>query len=176
MKNRYRVLAILMLSVLCVMLLPIEARAEQYYVSLNPDGESYSIVDFKIVHGYGVITIPSTHNEKPVTGIGDRAFADCTGLVSVTIPESVTSIGAGAFQNCTNLKKVTMPNSIASIGENAFYNCPKLSYNKYDNARYLGNDNNPYVALIQATSTNIRSCKIHDETKVIYHGAFKENV
>lgn len=176
MKNRYRVLAMLMLIVLCTVLLPIEAKAAQYSLSLNPDGESFSVVGYRNMNPLGQITIPSSFNGKPVTGIGDRAFADCTRLTSVVIPESVTSIGAGAFKNCTNLEKVTMPNSIASIGEDAFYNCPKLSYNKYDNARYLGNDNNPYVALMQATSTNIRSCKIHDETKVIYHGAFKDNV
>ena len=38
-----------------------------------------------------------------VTSIGDKAFADCTSLTSVTIPGSVISIGDGAFEYCTSL-------------------------------------------------------------------------
>lgn len=41
-----------------------------------------------------------------VTSIGEVAFNRCTGLTSITIPESVTSIGVGAFQFCTGLKDV----------------------------------------------------------------------
>ena len=42
-------------------------------------------------------------DDGSVTSIGSSAFADCTGLTSITIPNSVTSIGAWAFQYCDNL-------------------------------------------------------------------------
>ena len=45
----------------------------------------------------GAITIPSTLGGKPVTSIGYRAFCGCSGLTSVTIPNSVTSIGFSDF-------------------------------------------------------------------------------
>ena len=52
----------------------------------------------------GNVTIPATVTYSgttySVTSIGNSAFQDCTGLKSVTIPESVTSIGSDAFQNC----------------------------------------------------------------------------
>lgn len=62
-----------------------------------------------------------------VTSIGDYAFVKCTGLTSVTLPNSVTSIGDGAFSLCTGLISVTLPNSLTSIGESAFYQCHGLT-------------------------------------------------
>ena len=41
-----------------------------------------------------------------LTSIGDYAFRGCSGLTSVTIPESVTSIGDNAFFNCDGLTSV----------------------------------------------------------------------
>jgi len=55
------------------------------------------------------------------------AFEDCSGLASVTIPNSVTSIGESAFYGCSGLTSVTIPNSVTSIGENAFYDCSGLT-------------------------------------------------
>ena len=60
----------------------------------------------------GTIVIPTnvTYNEKQynVTSIGDGAFKYCTGLTSVTIPNSIDSIGYWAFKNCTSLTQVNI--------------------------------------------------------------------
>ena len=68
--------------------------------------------------GLTSITIPNS-----VTSIGDGAFSGCSGLTSITIPNSVTSIGDGAFKYCTGLTSVTIPNSVTSIGDYAFFEC-----------------------------------------------------
>ena len=52
----------------------------------------------------GDVVIPETVSYSgttfSVTSIGDEAFNECSGLTSITIPESITSIGEDAFENC----------------------------------------------------------------------------
>ena len=75
----------------------------------------------------GAITIPDEIDGLPVTSIGDYAFRGCTGLTSVTIPDSVTSIGDRAFYLCTGLTSVRIGSSVTSIGNFAFYLCTGLT-------------------------------------------------
>ena len=58
-----------------------------------------------------------------MTSIGVRAFKDCNGLTSITIPNSVTSIGKWAFSGCSNLTSITIPNFVTGIGEGLFEGC-----------------------------------------------------
>ncbi len=145
-----------------------------YYYLLG--GDSVEVTSSRYGHNPGSVTIPETvvYNSTTyrVTTIGNSAFSGCSGLTEVTIGESVTTIGDDAFQNCSSLTSITIPNSVTAIGWGTFSGCSSLQYNTYDNANYLGNSENPYHALISATSTSIASCDIHKDTKIIAGGAF----
>ena len=72
--------------------------------------------------GLTSLTIPNS-----VTSIGVLAFAGCSSLTSLTIPNSVTSIGGAAFAECSGLTSITIPNSVTSIGGSAFEGCSGLT-------------------------------------------------
>ena len=103
-----------------------------YYV-VNSDGKTVYVTykDTNYNSYSGSVVIPPTVTYRgttySVTSIGDRAFYNCSGLTSVTIPSSVTSIGHYAFSDCSGLTSVTISNSVTSIGNFAFYNCSGLT-------------------------------------------------
>jgi BspA type Leucine rich repeat region (6 copies)/Secretion system C-terminal sorting domain len=79
----------------------------------------------------GVVQVPQTTTYNgvnyEVTTIGERAFFNCVGLKSVTIPNSVNNIGLNAFYNCTGLTMVVIPNSVKTIGDSSFRFCTALT-------------------------------------------------
>ena len=83
---------------------------------------TFVYLTFSSCSGLTSVTIPNS-----VTSIGDRAFYWCDGLTSVTIGNSVESIGNYAFEWCSGLTSVTIPNSVTTIGIGTFSHCHGLT-------------------------------------------------
>ena len=90
-------------------------------------GVSYTVTSINISAFFSCSGLTSVTIPNSVTSIGVAAFQNCSGLTSVTIPNSVTSIGNYAFGYCRGLTSVTIPNSVTSIGESAFAHCSGLT-------------------------------------------------
>ncbi len=88
-----------------------DAEIDGIYYNLNSKNKTAEVTyQYQSEGDYsGDVVIPEkvTFNgsEYSVTSIGNYAFYNCTGLTSITIPNSVTSIGDSAFYRC-NLKKL----------------------------------------------------------------------
>ena len=61
-----------------------------------------------------------------ILSIGERAFQNCTDMVSIVIPDSVAYIGARAFYKCSSLASVTIGSGIKQIEDYTFYKCESL--------------------------------------------------
>ena len=124
---------------------------------MNRTRKVTSIEDYAFYYCSGLtsITIPNS-----VTSIGDCAFYDCSGLTSITIPNSVTSIGEYAFSGCSGLTSVTIPNSVTSIGDYAFSGCSGLTSIVVENGNSNYDSRSNCNAIIEtASNTLISGCK-----------------
>lgn len=82
-------------------------------------------------------TIPNS-----ITAIGNDAFRNLSGIISLIIPKQVTNIGENAFDGCNNLKVVKLKNTTPiAINANVFSNrsnaslyVPVESVNEYINS------------------------------------------
>ena len=94
--------------------------------TIEYDGETYTVTEigkdaFESCTGLTSITLPET-----IRVISDNAFDGCTGITSITLPESLETIEREAFQSCEHLKAVNIPEGVKSIGVAAFKYCYEL--------------------------------------------------
>lgn len=66
--------------------------------------------------------------------ISGGVFKDCTGLTSISIPNSVTEIGPNTFSGCSNLRSITLPNKLKTIEERTFEKCKSLPAISFPNS------------------------------------------
>lgn len=99
------------------------------YYSLNSSGQTAEVTykeQFEASYS-GSVAIPATFKRNGVTyrvtSIGNLAFYSCSGLTTVTIPNSVGSIGNLAFSFCGGLTSVVSEiREPFTLGSNAFSN------------------------------------------------------
>lgn len=96
-------------------------------VSVSGGGGSNDLLKAIVSRQASPTWILTSEDLDGCTIIGEGAFAKCSGLTSITIPNGVTSIESQAFYRCTGLASITVPNSVTNIGNSAFGYCSSLT-------------------------------------------------
>ena len=101
------------------------------YYQINQQSKTATVFPNDYSGYSGDIVIPKRvtydGNNYIVTSLSDGCFSDCSGLTSITLPNSITSLGNWCFSGCSGLTSITLPNSITSLGDWCFYNCSGLT-------------------------------------------------
>jgi len=141
--------------------------------------------------------ITSVHFGKNVQRIGERAFAECEALESVSFTDTseLTSLGVAAFEGCIKLKSFAFPTGVTAISaklfsgcvaletvtlhdgirvldEEAFADCESIAYAVENGAKYLGTETAPHLFLVGVTDTSLGSFAVPQDTRIIASGAF----
>ena len=88
--------------------------------------------------------------------IGECAFAYCSQLTDISMPNGVTRIESHVFEGCTGLTKITIPENVTSIDWSAFYICDNLTIYGYADSyaqRYATANNIPFEVIDKPTTT-----------------------
>jgi hypothetical protein len=124
------------LALAVVLTLPVAVQAQFNFTTNNG-----AITITGYTGSNGVVMIPGTPTDLPVTSIGAWAFY-ATSVTNVLIPDSVTNLADGAFFDCESLTNVTIGSSVTSIGDWTFGFCLSLtSVSCRGNAPSLGGGN-----------------------------------
>ncbi len=130
-----------------------------------------SIIEIKEDAFYNCQALKTVTFGNNLKSIGMHAFCMCISLESVTLPEGFTNFSEGVFNDCKALKSVSLPNSLENFGSWMFFGADAVVFNEYENGKYLGNDNNPYLVFIEMIDEEAITIKIHDNCKVIANDA-----
>ena len=133
MEKRKHIWSMLLLMATCLFSInasAYDAQIDGIYYDLREDSAIVTYRNWGVENYSGNIVIPDyvIYLEKTysVRAIGDYAFSGCSGLTSITIPNSITSIGYSAFEGCSGLTSVVIPNSVTSLGYGTFDGCEGL--------------------------------------------------
>ena len=149
-------------------------------VNVADNNETYKSIDGVLYSKDGKTLIEYPRGKKgnsyttpdSVEVIAGGAFSACDNLKKIVFGDSVKTIESMAIVYCNQLKNISIGNGVTEISDYAFYFSTAINYNKYANACYLGNSDNPYVLLFKAQDQGITDCTVNENTKLIYASAF----
>ena len=93
-------------------------------------------------------------------GIGEKAFADCPNLNSVTIPNSVTYVSDSAFARSLYLNQVTFGTGVITLGNGIFKGCYSLQSVTFRGAVPYGLNASQFADCINLETIYVPSDKI----------------
>lgn len=133
----------------------------RYCQRQNSDG--VTLIADSLLSYKDTITIPEkveyNGTEYPVTVIGEKAFAHCTGLTKVIFNSHIQVIGEEAFTQ-SGITEITIPEGVQVIGEEAFAHCTALTSVAVYNVQVVGNK--AFAGCVNLESKSISNVQVID--------------
>ncbi len=143
-------------------LMGFNGKTGQYYTSDYTSIEIDGVIQNEVIGEYQ-FNNTGKHIVKysllDTTQIKGSRFAECTELVSITIPTNITYIGGGAFVDCTSLTSITIPNSVTELGLWTFQGCTSLTDVYIGSGLSLPLNNNAFA------NTNLERIRVNPQNE-----------
>ena len=189
MKKRFMTVWASLMAVM--MLCSCGAKEISQFKLVHEKGESgYTCYGFREVNDPTEnLVIPGEFDSKPVINIGEHAFSEnekiktlvlsegielvdmgafahCTSLEEVALPETLKELDYWAFKDCESLKAIYIPEGVTEIGQGAFEECTSLEIAIIDGKI----DSVPHSAFNYCP--NLRAVYLPETVREIYMFAF----
>ena len=155
-----------------------DVEADGIFYDLDKENKTASVTYSSDCFYDGAVVIPETISVDgtaySVTSLGDMCFSWCSGLTSITIPNSVTSLGGYCFDCCLGLTEVHANRETPpATGYDIFHTCislqtiyvPTGASANYDIAPW-----NAYKIVEEGVQSGITAVTVKGETVApVYH-------
>ena len=155
-----------------------DVEADGIFYDLDKENKTASVTYSSDCFYEGAVVIPETISVDgtaySVTSLGEDCFSDCSGLTSITIPNSVTSLGERCFAYCSRLTEVHANRETPpATGYDIFSECWSLEtiYVPTGASANYGIDPwNAYKIVEEEVQSGITAVTVEGETAVpVYH-------
>ena len=155
-----------------------DVEVDGIFYNLDKENKTASVTYSSDCVYEGAVVIPETISVDgtaySVTSLGDACFLQCSGLTSITIPNSVTSLGDECFWGCSGLTEVHVNRETPpATGYDIFHTCISLQtiYVPTGASANYGIDPwNAYKIVEEGVQSGITAVTVKGETVApVYH-------
>ena len=124
---------------------------------------SYCFTNYKKLETVSIDT-------KDLQNIGTSAFAGCSALKSINLPNTITTIPSRAFYECASLSSIDIPSSIERIEEMAFASCTSLrSITIPASVKYIGRYAFQYCTSLYSISVDTNNLNYASDGRALFN-------
>ena len=118
------------------------------------------------------VVIPNFIEGRLVTGIAENAFNEQTELVKIDLPARLKSIGSKAFAGCSSLLSLKIPNSVTYLGSNIIRDDYALKYLQIGGGVEELDLRNTRIGIYREDTPALETVVINEGVKKIGHRLF----
>ncbi|MCB0438551.1 MAG: leucine-rich repeat domain-containing protein [Mangrovimonas sp.] len=95
--------------------------------TISDSGNTYTVTTIQREAFYNCSGISTLSLPNSLTFIDNYAFAYCSGITSVALGTGLENIGSSAFNGCSSLTSLTLPDSLTETDTGVFSDCTSLT-------------------------------------------------